>query len=508
MAARARAYLSDPGLAVVIVLGALACFLPFRLGTFHLAYYSDDFFYYVVVARNLAATGVSTFNGIVPANGYHPLWLIVLAGLWKVFGQRWFFLAEGFVLLAGAVATYLLAVQIFTLSRPRTISESLDAVWVALFYLYLGRTGMEIVLTIPLALWFVRCALGDRGRFGIKDGLLLGLLASAVILSRLDSAILIALVGGFYLFLGEQPVAGRVRFLIAAAVGLLPVYIYLASNKIIFGGWMPISSDAKHLRHGFLPYWRVMRSIVVPFGLGVFMFVIVAMVLLVIGFALLRREKSRPRNQSIVLAALLTFPIVYYPLLSIVSDWKLWSWYNFPLLLSSVASLLLLADWLSDARLLDLPAYRAACAVLLIIIVAGFLVGLTRPAQARELYAAATDVQSFAATHPGRYAMGDRAGIVAYLLPDPVIQLEGLMMDRAYLANIREQRSLNDVLNQYGARYYIATSFSSVANGCYATVEPRLAGPDSPHMQGTFCMQPIAAFPQDRVWIFDVAPAR
>ena len=44
-------------------------------------YLRDDFFYYLIVAQNFASGHGSTFNGIVPTNGYHPLWMLVLAGL-------------------------------------------------------------------------------------------------------------------------------------------------------------------------------------------------------------------------------------------------------------------------------------------------------------------------------------------------------------------------------------------------------------------------------------------
>ena len=35
----------------------------------------DDSFYYGGIARELATTGSSSFDGLHPTNGYHPLWL-------------------------------------------------------------------------------------------------------------------------------------------------------------------------------------------------------------------------------------------------------------------------------------------------------------------------------------------------------------------------------------------------------------------------------------------------
>ena len=38
----------------------------------------DDAFYYFQIARNILDGKGSTFDGIYPTNGYHPLWMLVL----------------------------------------------------------------------------------------------------------------------------------------------------------------------------------------------------------------------------------------------------------------------------------------------------------------------------------------------------------------------------------------------------------------------------------------------
>ena len=45
----------------------------------------DDAFYYLVVGRNIAATGVSTFDGENLASGYHPGWMLLVT-----MAARWF----------------------------------------------------------------------------------------------------------------------------------------------------------------------------------------------------------------------------------------------------------------------------------------------------------------------------------------------------------------------------------------------------------------------------------
>ncbi|MEO5930726.1 MAG: hypothetical protein ABIR47_12390 [Candidatus Kapaibacterium sp.] len=39
----------------------------------------DDAFYYLQIARHIAASGHSTFDGINPTNGYHPAWMLLMA---------------------------------------------------------------------------------------------------------------------------------------------------------------------------------------------------------------------------------------------------------------------------------------------------------------------------------------------------------------------------------------------------------------------------------------------
>jgi hypothetical protein len=101
--------------------------------------------------------------------------------------------------------------------------------------------------------------------------------------------------------------------------------------------------------------------------------------------------------------------------------------------------------------------------------------------------------------------MGDRAGMAGYLIPAPIIQTEGLMMDKRFLISIRNRTPLRTALNQYHVRYYIATT-PEPYSGCFHAVEPKQAGPQSPKMEGDFCQPPVATFVNSGAWtyIFDL----
>ena len=75
----------------------------------------DDTFYYLEIARHLARTGRSTFDGLSTTNGYHPLWMAVLWGLATLIEDRMALLRAAlglsFVLHAGVALGVFYAVR-------------------------------------------------------------------------------------------------------------------------------------------------------------------------------------------------------------------------------------------------------------------------------------------------------------------------------------------------------------------------------------------------------------
>jgi len=109
------------------------------------------------------------------------------------------------------------------------------------------------------------------------------------------------------------------------------------------------------------------------------------------------------------------------------------------------------------------------------------------------IYETGVDLHAFEATHPGIYAMGDRGGKAGYLLDNPMVQVEGLVMDKDFLEHMRRAEDLHTVLRDYNVRYYIATAHHPFS-GCFEAVEPYQAGPASPTMKGEFCSDPVARY--------------
>jgi hypothetical protein len=283
-------------------------------------------------------------------------------------------------------------------------------------------------------------------------------------------------------------------------VGLMPALLYVISNLWFFGGLLPVSGAAKHLEPGFALSTRIVTDFFYPVGLVGMAFLIPAILLIAAGFV----YGLARRSGSILLWAMLAFAPVYLVYLSLSSDWGFWIWYRYPFLISAIAGVVLLRDAVESEWMQFVPAPAALVLCLL------FCGGLRKTPQNTQSLNLALQLKSFAFGHPGVYGMGDVAATPAVVIGQPVVQLEGLVMDQKFLNNIREERNLLEVLREYRVRYYISTNAVALANGCFDLSEPKKAGPHSPHMRATLCQAPATTFTSGEygVWVFDLEKER
>jgi len=527
---------------VIVACSAAVFFANLRFGPSALwIVSSDDFFYYAQVARNLAMHGLSSFDGIHLTNGYHPLWLLTLALATKLFAIGGWLDASTDLPLAAAFDAILFALAmtiayfVYRLLRQHcgTLASCSIQMLATLYVLLLLRSGMEVglVLATLFALLYFRLRSGFC--WSAHQCFFYGLIAATVTLSRLDSLLLVALLFVFDLLPNAARLGSARRCTLWFSVGMTPVALYLLSNLFLFHTLLPISGAAKQLRwHPYLPSLAALRSLL-PFLTWQTFFLFGLCLLLVIA-ALARIAFGRqriPRDCSSFFCILLLFPFLHLYAVTSLSDWGVWPWYLYPWLPAAVLAATLLfanrkdpaAEQLDKNRpintgqrpLAQMDRYLAALACFFasgfyLIFWSYILVNSGAPLN-NPMVATAVELRQFAHTHPGIYAMGDRAGAVGYLAPMPVIQLEGLMMDKPFLDNIRHQRDLQDVLHDYGVRYYIATFRSETlhsadlsqseinhlgisSDGCYHAKEPAQAGPDSPAMRTHLCQSPVAVF--------------
>jgi len=278
---------------------------------------------------------------------------------------------------------------------------------------------------------------------------------------------------------------------VAFGLGLIPVWFYLGTNKRLFGGWMPVSAQAKELllRHGM--HWQPLAGLFYPLS-GIQLMIVLPGIAGVGALLMLLRCGAFPARTRTVLWSLALFPVIHIALLCWLSDWTIWYWYFYPLVLAALGGA---AAWAARYP----PSLRVwtglSVTLVALCTVHSLSYHLRHPPKTSSMLLAAQDISSFAEQHPGVYAMGDRSGTVGFLLPAPLIQLEGLTMDRQYLDRLRDEPPLQSLLRDYRVDFYISTN--AVPDGpCYRAVEPAMAGPDSARMQGTFCV-PLATFAYD-----------
>jgi hypothetical protein len=463
---------------------ALKCTTPFRSNLSWMVFVQDDFFYYLRTAQNFAHGNGSTFNGITPTNGYHPLWFLILSAFsYFTSSPRLILALVALLAWVASAATYRFAFQLIASTGIRQLSAAILASWITLYSLRLFFYGMEVTLTIPLSL-AILCLLQNTDFWlrGMKQCSLLGLAISLLILSRLDTVILMALIAAFACFQPHLRSRIKVTHLAGIALGLLPLAIYFYLNHHFFHVWLPISGMAKQLRLTHHPTLRAWKGLYLtkPNFLAVFLPIPLGIVLYPLAM------KHLSAIQKALYPATLLFPLVYFFVLCCVSDWPIWPWYMYAQRPAVCMAFVIFCAWRPFSRIIE----NTAVTVALLIVMVGFAVASKWRIQEVAIYSAAVSIKEFSQTHPGTYAMGDRSGRVGYLLDQPLIQLEGLVMDKTFLGYIQRQTPLQTILDAYDVRYYIAFTGTPYI-GCFQAVEPYQAGPESPHMRGEFCSKPV-----------------
>lgn len=476
-----------------LIVSLAALFSRFFSHTLLLGFYQDDFFYYLKVVKNLATHGISSFDGIHLTNGYHPLWLLTLLALYRLLPGISFFFGLQIVTLIAVLAFYAGTERVL---RILSVSEPIRSVltfFVSLQALLLLRYGMEITLALPFAIWLIYFFLQSKLTLSTSRILGIGFLASLTVLARLDAILLVCLLVLSHLYANRG--RGAWRWIILFSIGFVPVFIYFAVNYHLFHIFMPVSGHAKQLKAGLFPSPVAVTSLVYPINRMKMVFVLPSLALLALGFSFAWKTiRTLPKSEAGIVLAMLFFPLVHLSVLSVVSDWTLWPWYFYPFVFSSLASLIVLARLpLADQRTVFyrwLRPLTLSLACIYLIYIAGY--SILKPNSTRS-YISSAELSEFMDAHPGIYAMGDAAGIPGYLSHQPIVQLEGLVMDNNYLTKIKRREPLKQILADYGANYYVTIDPPRVGS-CLSLREPAQAGPSSPTSSGKVCSPPIATF--------------
>jgi hypothetical protein len=490
------------GVPAIELVAASAASIPLLIESFH-----DDAYYYFEVASNLAAGRGSTFDGIEPTNGYHPLWLLLLTPVFRFAGDppQALLAIKGLSSLSWLLSVLLVYRIAHRLGRVPEAS-------VALVALVLSRrlwfSGMESTVVFPTLLGAILLALREDafGR-GSRSGLArLGLALMLVPLARLDAVFFVAAV--CCLLLLWRRGTGFDRAMDASIAGLptaAAVGAYLLVNHALFGSAVPVSGRAKALDGGG-GGWSVYESYFSSATMGVWRFddipvgwlwaAFVATAVALLGWL---RWRSRGPAQDVRRRALVRFEPVLWALVlaklgqlsyyALTSTWPLGRWYHYylPILLALALTVLL-------AFALDLlPLRRLVTPVIAVGVSVLFAVHLIKSHRWHQEQTSALDqtymTQSVAVaehlntvTSPDSvFAMGDRAGSLAYQLDRRLIQTEGLVGSAAFL-DVLSGGDVHRYLVEQGVDYVVYSGEERQSSelrpvvgrpGCWSFTEPK-----------------------------------
>jgi hypothetical protein len=453
-AERVRQRWSAVALAVVPALTHLAHLLTTQAQARY-GLYEDDAYYYLGVAREIAAGNGSTFTGLVETNGYHPLWMAVLVPLATVLRDPVAMLV-GLAVVQGAL--WALAVR-EALRIGRTIgcwrcAAGAIAVYGVLAVLtgHLAFNGMESALVLPLFLMLVRMGLeaGDRPR----DDLRLGVLLALICLARLDAALAAVPFGVVLLYRDAVTPPERVRRALrlgcptAVALGA-----YVAVNHVMFGSATPVSGRAKSLGAPFFnsePLTQLVKAGDLS-GRSLW-FGAVALVLVAVAWRSPWRGDSRRARLMAFILALVAGQALLTTYLVIGTSYRVWPWYHYLVaLFASLATMLVIRAAADRFGETVTRVSLAAAAVFLVLQVA--VVFRPEGPEFPQSATAARFVENNLADD-AVLAMGDRAGIFGYLAHRPLLQLEGLVADKDYLDRLATGGAVDRMIDE-GVDYYV-----------------------------------------------------
>jgi len=210
----------------------------------------DDSFYYLTIARNIAAGAGSTFDGVNYTNGYQPGWLVILVGLYAMPIPP-----DQMVVVAMLVQASLFAAGLVVLSiaiRSRGLDQSAAAAAIAVVFVgaapILAWDVLEAGLTVLTSgLLFLALMRGDVTPVWIGGAL------SLAILSRTDHVFMAPAIL-LWVWLQRREVRDRLwsSFAFVCPIALI-VGAYLAWNLVTTGHLVPVSGRVKMLEAQHLP---------------------------------------------------------------------------------------------------------------------------------------------------------------------------------------------------------------------------------------------------------------
>jgi hypothetical protein len=205
---------------------------------------SDDMFYYLEIARNMAEGNGPRGDSVNISNGFHPLFALLLVPLARVSGDdRTLFIHLALTLLT--LCAVLSALPLYALLNRFSNITALFVCMLWLFCpfpLFITLSGTEVPVYVLclglLSLGYLK--LKEAGERRGLSWILLGLLASLAVLARIDGALFTIVIAGELFFLLRRR-REAVLFALAALAGAMPWFVW---SSIRTGHLLQVSGKA------------------------------------------------------------------------------------------------------------------------------------------------------------------------------------------------------------------------------------------------------------------------
>ncbi|GLW92484.1 hypothetical protein [Actinokineospora globicatena] len=497
---------------------AVVAFTPYSTSV---GLFDDDAFYYFGVAGHIAAGDGSTFNGLDPTNGYHPLWLLILVPVFSITNGKAALVAVTLVssVLAIASGRQIDRIGRFT-GRPVVVTLCaapllvVGAAGPSFWY-----SGMETGLLLFALLWLAATYLRTDGftapDFGAAAARKVGVLVAIAVLARLDTVFPMAVLAVVAVVAWTRAGKPWLRLgLWMAAAPAAALVAYLLVNQALFHTPLPVSGQAKAIGGGGFNADTIGQFLTSPVLFGQSTYLGAIGIVVVVGALVARATGGlglSARFGAVILAGG-ALTVGYY---AFTSSWQLWPWYfsSAPLAVA-LAGPALVDKW---ANWVPARKYAALAVVLVVVAAVGANAvrsgkgGVARSAFIEAGPAVAAQIDALApAGEP--IAMGDRAGSVGYHLHRPVVHLEGLVNSADYLDALKNGTVHQFLASRGVALYARGDSDPGTPDeknpGCVRFVEPQQGGGTKVDIvvcdKDLLLTTPVADGTSYRVWRYEV----
>jgi len=209
----------------------------------------DDSFYYFQIARNIVHGLGSTFDGVNLTNGYHPLWMVLLLPIYQFFstGAVLDVAPIHAALALSAVINAALGLVLIAIVSRYTSKTWIKALALACWFFnpfnaYAMSDGLETALSLFFIALFFLVALRYGERSSYRRLLMVGIFGGLMMLARLDNVFYFVMFLAWLLYSGG--LASIRNILMVGVVASIVVLPWLIFNFLTFGMFFTSASAA------------------------------------------------------------------------------------------------------------------------------------------------------------------------------------------------------------------------------------------------------------------------